>query len=121
MLGYTVIPTANGIDALGAMQHRAVGHVDLFFTDVVMPHMSGTELADRVRALHPHTRILYTSAYTESAVVEQGMLARGGSLLQKPYSPSALAVRIRGVLDHPGSRTEDVSPDERPRGAAVGR
>jgi PAS domain S-box-containing protein len=101
-LGYTVLSAANGIEALSLKQQRDVGHIDLLFTDVVMPHMSGKELADRVRALYPHTRILFTSAYTENAIVHQGVLDKGVALLQKPFTPSALAHKLREVLDQPG-------------------
>ncbi len=97
-LGYTVWVAANGIEALSLKQQRNVGHVDLLFTDIVMPHMSGKELADRVEALYPHTRILFTSAYTESAIVHQGALNKGVALLQKPFTPSALANKLREVL-----------------------
>jgi two-component system, cell cycle sensor histidine kinase and response regulator CckA len=100
-LGYTVWAAANGIEALSLKQQRGVGHIDLLFTDVVMPHMSGKELADRVRSLYPHTRILFTSAYTESAIVHQGVLNKGVLLLQKPFTPSALARKVREVLDQP--------------------
>ena len=100
-LGYTVLTAANGIEALSLKQQRDTGHIDLLFTDVVMPHMSGKELADRVRALYPHTRILFTSAYTENAIVHQGVLDKGVALLQKPFTPSALAHKVREVLDHP--------------------
>jgi signal transduction histidine kinase len=98
-LGYTVFTAANGIEALSLKQQRGAGHIDLLFTDVVMPHMSGKELADRMRALYPPTRILYTSAYTENAIVHQGVLDRGVSLLQKPFTPSALAHKVRELLD----------------------
>lgn len=98
-LGYKVWPAANGIEALSLKQQRNVGHIDLLFTDVVMPHMSGKELADRVRSLHPHTKILFTSAYTQNASDHQGILERGVALLQKPYTPSALAHKLREVLD----------------------
>jgi CheY-like chemotaxis protein len=54
-----------------------------------------------VRALYPHTRILFTSAYTENAIVHQGVLDKGVSLLQKPFTPSALAHKLREVLDQP--------------------
>ena len=98
-LGYTVLTAANGVEALGLKQQRDIGHIDLLFTDVVMPHMSGKELSDRIRAIYPHTKILFTSAYTESAIVHQGMLNEGVALLQKPFAPSALANKVREVLD----------------------
>jgi nitrogen-specific signal transduction histidine kinase/ActR/RegA family two-component response regulator len=98
-LGYTVLAAANGVEALSLKHKRSTGHIDLLFTDVVMPHMSGRELADRVRALYPHTRILFTSAYTETAIVHQGALDKGVNLLQKPFTPSALAHKLRKVLD----------------------
>jgi CheY-like chemotaxis protein len=98
-LGYTVLTAVNGVEALNLKHQRDIGHVDLLFTDVVMPHMSGKELSDRIRAIYPHTKILFTSAYTESAIVHQGMLNEGVILLQKPFTPSALAHKVREVLD----------------------
>ena len=98
-LGYTVHIGANGIEALSIKQQRDVGHIDLLFTDVVMPHMSGKELADRVRASSPLTRILFASAYTENANVHQGALEKGVAMLQKPFAPSELAHKIRKILD----------------------
>jgi two-component system cell cycle sensor histidine kinase/response regulator CckA len=98
-LGYTVLDAANGIEALEVKQRRDIGHIDLLFTDVVMPHMSGKELADRVRALFPYTKILFTSAYTANAIVHQGVLDKGVALLQKPFTPSALASKVREVMD----------------------
>jgi two-component system, cell cycle sensor histidine kinase and response regulator CckA len=100
-LGYTVLPAANGIEALSLKQQRGIGHIDLLFTDVVMPHMSGKELSERVRASYPHTRVLFTSAYTENAIIHQGLLNKGLALLQKPFTPSALARKLREVLDEP--------------------
>ena len=101
-LGYTVWAAPNGVEALNLKQQSGIGHIDLLFTDVVMPHMSGKELADRVRALYPHTRILFTSAYTESAIVHQGVLEKGVALLQKPFTPATLAHKLREVMDQPG-------------------
>jgi PAS domain S-box-containing protein len=98
-LGYAVMTAANGVEALSLKQQRGVGHVDLLFTDVVMPHMSGKELSDRVRVLYPHTRILFTSAYTENSIVHQGVLDPGVALLQKPFTPGALARKVREMLD----------------------
>jgi len=108
-LGYTVLVAANGVEALSLKQQPNTGHIDLLFTDVVMPHMSGSELADRVRALYPHTRILFTSAYTENAIVHQGVLDKGVALLQKPFTPSALAHKLREMLDQPGARNSDTA------------
>jgi PAS domain S-box-containing protein len=98
-LGYTVLTAANGLEALNVTHQRATGHIDLLFTDIVMPHMSGKELADRIRALFPLTKILFTSAYTENAFVHQGVLNPGIILLQKPFTPSSLANKVREVLD----------------------
>ncbi|MBE0544411.1 MAG: PAS domain S-box protein [Verrucomicrobia bacterium] len=105
-LGYTVFAVANGVEAL-SRNDRSAEPIDLLFIDVVMPHMSGKELADRVRAMHPHTRILFTSAYTEQAIVHQGVLDPGMALLQKPFTPSALACKVREILDQPGAPKPD--------------
>ncbi len=115
-LGYTVWAAANGIEAMSLKQQRNIGHIDLLFTDVVMPHMSGKELADRVRAQNPHTRILFTSAYTENSIVHQGVLDKGVALLQKPFTPSALAIKLREMLDRPGDPMTE--PNRRASGLA---
>jgi CheY-like chemotaxis protein len=106
-LGYTVLAAAKGIEALSLNQPDGNGHVDLLFTDVVMPHMSGKELADRMWALYPHTRILFTSAYTENAIVHQGVLDPGVAFLSKPYTPGNLARKLRESLDAPGAPKPD--------------
>jgi response regulator RpfG family c-di-GMP phosphodiesterase len=69
---------------------------DLLFTDIVMPHLSGKELPDRIRAIYPRTK---DSACTDSALVHQGVLNEGVMLLQKPLTPSALAQKVREVPD----------------------
>ena len=98
-LGYKVFTAANGIEALGLKQKRDIGHIDLLFTDVVMPHMSGKELSERIQSLYPETKILFTSAFTENAFIHQGVLQKGATLLQKPFTPSVLARKLREVLD----------------------
>jgi len=98
-LGYTVLAAANGIEALSLKKQRNTGHIDLLFTDVVMPHMSGKELADRMQSLYSHTRVLFTSAYTGHSIIHQGVLNKDVPMLQKPYAPSALAIKVREVLD----------------------
>ncbi len=100
-LGYIVLAASNGIEALSLRDAHQPGHIDLLFTDVVMPQMSGKELADRVHALSPRTLILFTSAYTANAIVHQGVLDQGVALLQKPFTPAALAQKLREVLEPP--------------------
>ena len=98
-LGYNVLTAANGIEALSLKNQRDIGHIDLLLTDIVMPHMSGKELSDRILAIYPHTKILFTSAFTENAIVQQGILNKGVKVLQKPFTPSALANKVREALD----------------------
>lgn len=106
-LGYTVLAAGDGVEAIRLRHQHGAGHVDLVLTDVVMPHMSGKELADRCRQLYPRTRILFTSAYTENAIAHQGALDPGVTLLQKPFSPAALAAKVREVLDRDGPQSID--------------
>jgi CheY-like chemotaxis protein len=98
-LGYVVLAAANGMNALRLIEQRGKESIDLLFTDVVMPQLNGKELSERVQALHPETRILFTSAYTENAIFHQEALRPGVAILQKPFTPSALAHKIREVLD----------------------
>ena len=88
-----------------------IGHVDLLFTDVVLPHTSGKELADRVRVLYPHIRILFARAHTGNGIAHQGVLNEGVALLQKPFTPSALARKVREVLDQPSDPKSSLSSD----------
>ena len=69
------------------------------FTDVVLPGISGKELADKLRELRPDLKILYTSGYTENTIAHQGVVDAGLHFLAKPYLPSALVEKIRAVLD----------------------
>ena len=113
-LGYTVLTAANGLEALNLKQQRGTGHVDLLFTDVVMPDMGGKELSDRIHVLYPRTRILFTSAYTRGAILHQGVLEAGVALLQKPFTPGVLARKVREVLDQPAPPT--LAPPHLPNG-----
>jgi len=96
-LGYTVLSAADGQQALEILSGDA--QVDLLFTDVVMPGgLSGRQLADKAREIDPDLPILYTSGYTENAIVHQGRLDEGVHLLQKPYRREELSTKIRRVL-----------------------
>ncbi len=100
-LGYTVIHASNGPEALAKLdQHPGVA---LMFTDVVMPNMSGRVLSDEALKRHPELKVLYTTGYTQNAVVHNGVLDRDAQLLMKPYSLDQLAAKVRDILDKPKS------------------
>jgi PAS domain S-box-containing protein len=95
-LGYQVEEAESGAEALERIQARTF---DLLFTDVVMPGgMNGRQLAEAARLVQPQLRVLYTSGYTENAIVHQGRLDRGVQLLQKPYRRADLAAAVRNAL-----------------------
>jgi PAS domain S-box-containing protein len=103
-LGYRVTCAADGAEALEIL--RGTEPVDLLFTDVVMPGgLNGRELADAAQVLRPGLKVLYTSGYTENAIVHHGRLDRGVQLLGKPYRRQQLAQKVRAVLDAPGTLT----------------
>ena len=97
-LGYRVTVTRSGPEALNALSsHR---DIDLLLTDVIMPGgLNGRQLSDRARAIYPSLKVLYTSGYTENAIVHHGRLDPGVDLLSKPYTRSELATKVRQVLD----------------------
>jgi PAS domain S-box-containing protein len=97
--GYTVLEAANGDEALRIVQERNGKEIDLLLTDVVMPRMSGKDLADRLKTLKPELKVLFTSGYTDDAIVHHGVLNPGTHFLQKPFSPKALSLKVREVLD----------------------
>jgi CheY-like chemotaxis protein len=97
-LGYRVMQAGNGDEAI-ALANTYTERIDLLMTDVVMPGMHGRELANRLPRIHPETRVLFTSGYTDNAIVHHGVLDEGVSFIGKPYSPSALAKKVREELD----------------------
>jgi CheY-like chemotaxis protein len=98
-LGYRVLCANNGLQALEVVGNNAATPIDLLITDVVMPKLGGRELAIRLQALRPGTRVLYTSGYAENAIAHHGVLREGVDLIQKPYALATLTKRVREVLD----------------------
>lgn len=99
--GYTVLQASNGVEALSIASRHADGEIDLLLTDVVMPLIGGRELSIKLRDIHPNVRVIYTSGYTDEAVIRHGMLKPGTDFVQKPYSLAGLTQKIRSVLDEP--------------------
>jgi CheY-like chemotaxis protein len=96
-LGYVTLQAANAAEALAIV--AAGKPFDLLFTDVIMPgKMNGRQLADELQRTRPDLRVLYTSGYTENAIIHHGRLDSGVLLLAKPYRKSDLARAIRKAL-----------------------
>jgi two-component system cell cycle sensor histidine kinase/response regulator CckA len=95
--GYRVLPAADGNDALRIAQASG-GAPDLLLTDVVMPGLSGPDLAKRLQERFPRIKVLFMSGYTDDAVVRHGLLDASVSFIQKPYTPAELARKVRDVL-----------------------
>jgi CheY-like chemotaxis protein len=96
--GYRVLLAGNGEDALKVIAGHS-GPIHLLLTDVVLPGMSGREVAERIISLRPETRVLWMSGYTDDTLTRYGIRDRGVALLQKPLTPASLASKVREVLD----------------------
>lgn len=96
-LGYVVIHASGPVQALAMLDEHP--GIDLLFTDIVMPDMTGRTLAERMREKLPHLPVLYTTGYTRNAIVHNGMLDHDVDFLAKPFSIAQLAVKVRQVLD----------------------
>lgn len=97
--GYHVIKAGNGEEALRLFKERG-NEIDLLLTDVIMPRMGGKELTERVLALRPDMKLIYTSGYTNDTISAYGMLEPNIAFLQKPFSPIDLVSTVREVLDN---------------------
>ena len=98
--GYRTLEAGYGEEALKRSKEYGK-KIDLLLTDVVMPGMSGREVADRLSLLHPEMKVLYMTGYADSAIVHHGILEPGTALLLKPFTPDALAQKVREILDPP--------------------
>ncbi len=96
--GYNVIEAQDGVDALAVCENLSE-QIDLLLTDVVMPLMGGRELAEKLAEKYPKMRVLFTSGYTNDAIVRHGIIAEGTNFIQKPFTLDALSRKVREILD----------------------
>jgi two-component system, cell cycle sensor histidine kinase and response regulator CckA len=101
--GYTVLTASHGREAL-LIGERHQGPIHLLLTDVVLPQMSGGELAERLKPLYPQAKVIYMSGYPEDAIIHDKVLEGEAGFIQKPFSPINLASKVREVL---GSLSQD--------------
>jgi len=96
--GYRVVEAGGAEEAIARVAN-SVGPIHLLLTDVIMPGMSGRQLAERILSEHPRTRILYMTGYTDEMVAQHRLLESGVQLLQKPFTKQELALKVRAALD----------------------
>jgi len=98
-LGYKVLTASAGLPALEILRRRP--DIDLLLTDVVLPGgMNGRQIAEAAQIIHPDLKVLYTSGYSENAIVHHGRLDRDVNFLSKPYRRSELAAKVREALEY---------------------
>jgi CheY-like chemotaxis protein len=96
--GYHILTARHGADALVVSeQHK--GPIHLLLTDVIMPGMSGKDLAEQLLALRSNLKATYMSGYADAAIFQNGRVPESASYLQKPFTPDSLLRKVRGVLD----------------------
>lgn len=103
-LGYTTLAAATPAEAIRIAEEHTGGDIHLLITDVVMPEMSGRDLARRLTSLFPGIKCLFMSGYTADIISHHGVLDEGISFIQKPFSAKDLAPKVRGVLSSEGGK-----------------
>jgi PAS domain S-box-containing protein len=106
--GYTVLEANCGVEGLEICQ-KYPHTIHLLLTDVVMPQMSGPELAGKLASLRPETKVLFMSGYTNKAIGQDGLLERNTAFIEKPFTPQSLARKVREVLDAPAERSVEAA------------
>ena len=99
--GYRLLEAANGVAALSICAQYEE-RIHLLLTDVIMPEMSGRDLADRLVPQHPEMKVLFMSGYTDDVIADHGVLDAGTAFIQKPFAPDVLSRKVRDVLDGRG-------------------
>jgi two-component system, cell cycle sensor histidine kinase and response regulator CckA len=97
-LGYTVLKASTPGEAI-RLAHEHVGEIHLVITDVIMPVMNGRQLASNLLSVYPQIKRLFMSGYTADIIAHHGVLDEGVHFIQKPFQLSALAAKLREVLD----------------------
>jgi CheY-like chemotaxis protein len=97
-IGYSVVLAESPMEALAVVEKEATP-IDLLITDVVMPKMSGTELASKINKIKPEIKVLFMSGYTENVIVHQGALKEGIHFVQKPFSMNDFAKKVRETIE----------------------
>jgi two-component system cell cycle sensor histidine kinase/response regulator CckA len=109
--GYEVLIASNGADALETARQHTGKPIRLVLTDVIMPVMGGNVMAEWLQAMNPALKILFSSGYTDDAISHHGVLQPGIEFIPKPYTPSALARRVRALLDKPNAPIPGAPPE----------
>ena len=119
--GYTVLEARDGLDALSVTKHHG-STIHLAVTDVVMPHMSGGQLAKELETTRPETRVLFVSGYAGQTVLDHKVIDGKHNFLQKPFTLTQLAKKVRTVLDHGPNNlaVETADKAQRPYSATAG-
>lgn len=101
MQGYDVLDASDGREGLRVAKEHHGPPIRLVIADVIMPHMGGKMMAEWLKSSYPDLKVLFTSGYTDDAIVHHGVLQPGVAFLAKPYNPATLACKVREILDSP--------------------